>query len=106
MTELNTPTAHDMNQAVDQAADSAKNAADAAKSTVERARAAAHDYVERGSQGVRDSAAKIKDSWGNVADRTASYVHEQPMKAILIAAAAGAAIAMLSSLLAQNRNKD
>jgi hypothetical protein len=55
---------------------------------------------------VRDNAAKLKDTWGNVADRTANYVHEQPMKAILIAAAAGAAIAMLSSLLAQHRNRD
>jgi ElaB/YqjD/DUF883 family membrane-anchored ribosome-binding protein len=105
MTELNTPNVHDLNKAVDQAADTARSAADAAKSTVERARSSAHDYVERGSHSVRENAAKLKETWGTVADRTATYVQEQPMKAVLIAAAAGAAIAMLSSLLAQ-RNRD
>ena len=78
---------------------------DRVKETAEEVRTAAKGYIDRGTIAVREGSAKLKDSVSQISDRTATYVHEQPVKSVLLAAAAGAAIAMFASMITSNRSR-
>lgn len=78
---------------------------DRAKESLDDMRTTAQSYIDRGTNAVREGSAKLKDSVNQLGDRTASYVHEQPLKAVLMAAAAGAAIAILASLMSSSRSR-
>jgi len=75
------------------------------KETADEVRATAQGYIERGTTAVREGSAKLKDSVSHISDRTATYVHEQPVKSVLLAAAAGAAIAMFASMITSSRSR-
>ncbi len=79
---------------------------DRVKESVDDMRTTAQGYIDRGTNAVREGSAKLKDSVSELSDRTATYVHEQPVKSVLIAAAAGAAIAILASMLTSSRSRD
>ena len=55
----------------------------------------AQDLARRGKGLAVDASAKAQQRFNEYADVTSRYVAEQPMKAVLIAAAAGAVIAAL-----------
>jgi ElaB/YqjD/DUF883 family membrane-anchored ribosome-binding protein len=55
----------------------------------------AQDLARRGKGMAVDASAKAQQRFNEYADVTSRYVAEQPMKAVLIAAAAGAIIAAL-----------
>ncbi len=79
---------------------------DRVKETADEVRATAQGYIERGTSVVREGSAKIKDSVSQLSDRTATYVHEQPVRSVLMAAAAGAAIAILAGMITHNRSRN
>lgn len=79
---------------------------DRAKDSIDEMRTTAKSYIDRGTTAVREGSAKLKDSVSELTDKTATYVHEQPVKSVLIAAAAGAAIAILASMLTSGRSRD
>lgn len=79
---------------------------DRVKESVDDMRTTAQGYIDRGTNAVREGSAKLKDSVSELSDRTATYVHEQPVKSVLIAAAAGAAIAILASMMTSGRSRD
>ena len=53
------------------------------------------DYARRGVHAVRDGSLALRDKAYRASDSTVGYIKDEPIKAILVAAAAGAAIAAI-----------
>ena len=109
----------------DQAADKSDQAIEAARRAADGALAALHDKVDalqdlipgafgraaarvddltrRSIDRARQTSLDVRDRVGHGRDMTVAYVKDEPMKSILIAAAAGAAVAMLAGLLSRSR---
>lgn len=89
-------------EAVDKAADATANAADKVGDTLNRVASGAHDAVNRAADMASNMADKVdekrqqlnevKEEW---LDKTRDYVHEQPVKALLIALASGFVLSRL-----------
>lgn len=56
------------------------------------------------TQGVRDSAHQLRVKAAYAGDEAVHYIRHEPVKAMLIAAAAGAALIALLSLFGRSRN--
>jgi ElaB/YqjD/DUF883 family membrane-anchored ribosome-binding protein len=78
---------------LDQAQDTAQGAADTARSRMRQVADATSEYAQRGLQRVRDTSNDLRESALDARDATLDYVRDEPVKAILIAAAVGAAVA-------------
>jgi ElaB/YqjD/DUF883 family membrane-anchored ribosome-binding protein len=81
------------NALLDQAQDRVQDAAADARSRLRRVADATSDYAQRGMQRVRQTGADVRDSALDARDATLDYVRDEPLKAVLIAAVAGAALA-------------
>ncbi len=55
--------------------------------------------AQRGVAAVRDSSQHMVDRAHQASDRTVAYIRDEPVKSILVAAAAGAALMVLVGLL-------
>ena len=106
MSELNYPNTNTNNGTKTGQNANMDKTIDHIKETADEVRATAQGYIERGTSVVREGSAKIKDSVSQLSDRTATYVHEQPVKSVLMAAAAGAAIAILAGMITHNRSRN
>lgn len=62
----------------------------------------ASELAHQGAQTVRDTGRKLRESAVSAQEGTVEYVREEPIKAMLIAAAAGALLMALASLLARS----
>jgi len=109
-------------QAADAAKDAAKSAeraidsaADALSSKIEdvrsqaaplinRVSAQAEAAAKRGIEVVRDSSQQLRERALKASDQTVAYVKDEPVKSMLIAAATGAALMGLISLMGRSRN--
>jgi ElaB/YqjD/DUF883 family membrane-anchored ribosome-binding protein len=78
-----------------------EHAAPVVDRVAERARALAHQGVDT----VRERSHQLSDSAHRVADGTRHYVQDQPVKSLLIAAATGAVLMGLLSLLSGTRRQ-
>lgn len=67
-----------------------------ARGSVDEARAGAEELATQGSKALKSSAARAREAITQTSDQAAEYVQAQPLKSLLIAAAAGAAIALLA----------
>ena len=76
-------------QLIDQATNSAENALGA---------------THRGIQAVRESSKQLIAKAQQASDTTTDYIKQEPVKAVLIAAATGAALMGLVALLARRRD--
>ena len=61
--------------------------------------------AKRGMAAVRDGSQQMLDRVHGVSDRAAGYVQAEPVKSLLVAAAAGAVLMGLLSLLARTRER-
>lgn len=77
-------------------------AADHAKRSIEEARASAGEFAARGNEVLRSGAARAQEIMHQTTDHAAQYVQAKPLKALLIAAAAGATIALLAGALGKH----
>ncbi len=59
----------------------------------------AQNLAHRGSQMLQDGTAQVRKQAEAARDATRGYIQQDPMKAVLFAAAAGAALVLLGSLL-------
>lgn len=57
--------------------------------------------TRRGLEAVRDGSHHVRERALDVSDRTIGYIKDEPIKAVLYAAAVGAAVILVSTLLAQ-----
>lgn len=79
-------------------------ASEHARRSVEEARAGVEELATRGSEAVRSSAARARESITHTTDQAAQHVQAQPLKSMLVAAAAGAAIVLLAGALGKHRH--
>jgi ElaB/YqjD/DUF883 family membrane-anchored ribosome-binding protein len=89
------------NEALDTLADKAQELKDEAKPVLNRVAAKAEELARRSADAMRDRSADIRDRAVRMSDSTVGYIKDEPLKAILIAAATGAALMALVSLLSR-----
>jgi ElaB/YqjD/DUF883 family membrane-anchored ribosome-binding protein len=85
------------------ARDAAGKLTDAARDEAARLGHASRDVLGRAASSARDMATTVKQEAANVNDKAQRYVRDEPVKAILIAAAIGVALTSLV-LLASRRH--
>jgi ElaB/YqjD/DUF883 family membrane-anchored ribosome-binding protein len=68
---------------------------------LDRASERASEIVQQGAQSVRDTTRRLREQAVHVSAGTRQYVRDEPVKSVLIAAAAGALLMGLVSLLAR-----
>lgn len=111
--------AEHVGQRADEALQSARRAADGAIDALQhkvddlngtvpgalgRAAARVDEITRRGMEHARDTSAHLREEVTRAGDRTVAYIKDEPVKSVLIAAATGAAVAALVTLLARSRN--
>jgi len=95
---------HLASEALDTLADKVQEVKDEAMPVLNRVAAKAEELARRSAEAVRERSAGIKERATRASDATIGYIKDEPVKAILIAAATGAALMALFSLL--NRRRD
>lgn len=88
------------NQALDGLADTVQDARAKATPVLERANELAH----RGMTAVRDGSQQLRESAQRATDTTVEYVKAEPVKAMLVAAAVGAALMALLNVMGRARS--
>jgi ElaB/YqjD/DUF883 family membrane-anchored ribosome-binding protein len=71
---------------------------------VEHATDQVSSLAHRGVDGVRETTHQLRVKAENVSENTVNYIRHEPMKSVLIAAATGAALMALISLLSHSRS--
>jgi len=77
---------------------------DAAPSAFSRAAAQMEALTRRGVDRARDTSNQVRDQAHRAGDRAVGYIQHEPVKSVLIAVAAGAAVAMLAGWFARSRS--
>ena len=80
--------------------DQAAHSADAAIQSTQRM---ANQAVEGVSHSLQTAGKQVRNSAHQVSDRTVTYIRDEPVKSMLIAAATGAALVALASLFSRPR---
>ncbi|MFT3818257.1 MAG: hypothetical protein QM750_11595 [Rubrivivax sp.] len=78
---------------------------EAAPSVLSRAAAQVEDLTRRGMDRARDASTQVKDQMVKAGDRSVDYVRDEPVKSMLMAAAAGAALVTLIGWLSRSRGE-
>ena len=73
-------------------------------SAISRATAQAEDLTRRGMERARNASTAVRDKAVQVSDQTVGYIKDEPVKAVLVAAAAGAVAALLIGWLSRSRS--
>ena len=73
---------------------------------LDRATDSAGALAQRGIDAVRETSEHLRDEAWRVSDNTVRRVRNEPVKSMLIAAAAGAALMALVGLLTRSRSAD
>jgi ElaB/YqjD/DUF883 family membrane-anchored ribosome-binding protein len=92
------------NEALSSLSDKGQDMRDQAAPVINRVAAKAEELARRSADAMRDSSQQIKERAYRAQDMTVGYIKDEPLKSILIAAAAGAALMALVSLLARDRD--
>jgi ElaB/YqjD/DUF883 family membrane-anchored ribosome-binding protein len=89
--------------ALDTLQDKASDLVGVAPSTLSRVAAQVDEMTRRGVEMARAARESAREQAAQASDRTVSYIQEEPVKAVLIAAAAGAGIAALVAMLSRGK---
>lgn len=92
------------NQAFDRLSDKIESAREHAVPLINRLTSQAETAAHRGVDAVRDASAQVRERALKASDTTVSYIKDEPVKSMLIAAATGAALMALIGLLSRSRN--
>ena len=92
------------NAAFDRLSDNVESARDRAAPVIDRLSSQVTAAARRSVDAMRDSSSQLRGQAMNVADLTARNIRDEPFKAVLIAAATGAALMALVTLLSRSRN--
>ena len=93
------------NEALDKLAGSVQDMRHQAAPLLNRATDQAAAMAQRGVDAVREGSQQLRDKALRASDNTVSYVRGEPVKAMLIAAATGAALMALISLMTRSRDR-
>ena len=94
------------NQALDSLSGAVKDIRDQAAPMVTRATEQVNAMAHRSADAVRDGSRQLRETAMHASDATVNYIKEEPVKSILIAAATGAALMGLVSLMSRSRSCD
>jgi ElaB/YqjD/DUF883 family membrane-anchored ribosome-binding protein len=97
---------HAAHQAHDQLTEKAHQAVNSAKPVMERLAKDAESIARRGLDSARETSRQLRERAAQASDTTVKYIQDEPVKAMLIAAAAGAALVTVISLLSRSRHRD
>ena len=103
MNQTTTPTLQTTTPAIDRAIDTIADTAASVPQAVERAAERATDAARLGTHKLQQGTQQVKAQLSQVTDSAIAYVKDEPVRAMLIAAAAGAALMALASLLGRAR---
>jgi ElaB/YqjD/DUF883 family membrane-anchored ribosome-binding protein len=98
-----TPTFPTATPAVDRAIDKIADTAATVPHAVERAAERAGEVARQGSQKLHEGTRQVKAQFNQVTDSAIAYVKDEPVRSMLIAAAAGAVLVALASLFSRSR---
>lgn len=93
------------NDAFDSLADSVHNVGQRVSPVISRATEQAAALAQRSADAVRNTSQQLREKALHATDSTASYIRNDPIKSVLIAAATGAALMALVSLLSRSRHE-
>lgn len=93
------------NDTLDSLSGSVQDIRQKASPALSRATEQASAYAQRGLDSVREASQQLRDRAARASDSTVGYVRDEPVKAMLIAAATGAALMALMSLLGSSRSR-
>jgi ElaB/YqjD/DUF883 family membrane-anchored ribosome-binding protein len=89
--------------ALDSLQDKASHLAAVAPGTLSKVAAQIDELTQRSMERARSATVNAREQASRASDRTVSYIKDEPVKSVLIAAAAGAAIAALIGLVARTK---
>ncbi|MDP9043940.1 MAG: hypothetical protein M3O01_03955 [Pseudomonadota bacterium] len=92
------------NSAMDRLSDKVDSARDQAAPLINRLSAQTQDVARKSADAVRETAAQLRDRAAKAQETTVGYIKDEPVKAMLIAAATGAALMALVSLASRSRD--
>ena len=84
--------------------DTLSSAVDGAAPMLERASHQISSLAHDGMDAVRDGSRQLRDSAQQASKHTVGYIRQEPVKAMLMAAATGAALMALVSLVTRSRD--
>ena len=93
-----------LGQAADSVAGKVDQLRDQAAPALERASAKTQEVGEKGKDALTDSSRLIRDRALEASDAAVAYAKEEPMKALLIAAAAGALLMGLLAMMVRSED--
>ena len=93
------------NDALNTLAGSVEDMRQQAAPRLNRATEQGNTLAQQGMDTVRDTSQQLREQAIRAADSTVSYVKEEPVKAMLIAAATGAVLMALLSLMIRSRDR-
>ncbi len=93
------------NAALDSLAGSVHDMRELAAPALQRSSEQLSALAQRGLNAVTDSAHQVRDRALRASDTTLGYIKDEPVKAMLIAAATGAALMALIGLLTRSRER-
>jgi ElaB/YqjD/DUF883 family membrane-anchored ribosome-binding protein len=94
------------NDALDGLSDSVNSASSRVSPLLNRATEQATAFAQKSVDAVRQTSQQLRDKAMHASDTTASYIRNDPIKSVLIAAATGAALMALVSLVTRSRHHD
>jgi len=92
------------NNALDSLSTSVQDARQHVSPLLSRATEQASELAHRGLDAVRNGSQQLREKAVHATDTTATYIRNDPIKAVLIAAATGAALMALISLISRSRD--
>lgn len=90
------------NEAIDSLAGGAQDLRNEVAPLINRAGEQASAFAQRGVNAVRDSSQHLRERAQHAGDSTVMYIKDEPLKSMLIAAATGAALMALVSMLSRS----
>jgi ElaB/YqjD/DUF883 family membrane-anchored ribosome-binding protein len=94
-----------VNGALDSLADTVQDLGQLASPQLDRASAQANALGQRGVDHLRNTSQHLRESAHHTSESARGYVRDEPIKSVLIAAAAGAVLMALVNLLGHSRNR-
>ena len=92
------------NHLAEQATNASQAAADSLVNSTQRIVGDTQKLARRGIEALRYGSEHLRDRALQATDSTAAYIKDEPVKSMLMAAAAGAALVVLGSLLTRSRD--
>jgi ElaB/YqjD/DUF883 family membrane-anchored ribosome-binding protein len=94
------------NNAFDSLAGGVQDLRNQAAPLIARASSQASDLTQRGADTVRETTQQLRERALRASDSTVNYIREEPVKSMLIAAATGAGLMALLSLMTRSNDRN